>query len=377
MKGFVGPETEFFLKDPETGKVFKGDMFEDGVNTFYASNSDDNVFAPFFAKLATAMDEAGITRDGPMHSEVAEGQLEVTRKYFALERADMAENVYRTVLKNTARLCGFEAELGAFPIDEGKAAIAEDGEADIHIPNASGMHMNTSILKLGKDGQYHGILRATPEIGRKENPTAVLSEDGARYIQGGLAHMGAMTVITNPDVGIDLRTADGQKRMMSHDRLGKNEAPGQVAMVMPYVGSADSETETHSGRNRTVPMNITLGASPKSDRVEFRQADPTENTPQGNRTNGATMGEKAAATIIAGFTGIMEGKSDVKTLVATYENLYTNKAAAEALPQLPKTARESYDAYVADGYLHTGEKATIHPARMTHILQRTRELAHI
>lgn len=175
---YVGPEPEFFLfeKDekghPTTITNDQGGYFDLGpVDTGQDTRRD----------IVLALEQMGFDMEAS-HHEVAPGQHEIDFKYAdALRSADNIAT-FKFVTKVVASQHGLHATFMPKPIF---------GEA------GSGMHMNQSLFKDGKNVFYD------------ENDRLGLSQIAYYYIGGLLKHAKGMTAITNPTVNSYKRLVPG------------------------------------------------------------------------------------------------------------------------------------------------------------------------
>jgi glutamine synthetase len=214
----TGPELEFFLfrldKDgmPTTDSQDMGGYFDLAP----ADLAED-----VRAEIVLALTEMGFEIEAS-HHEVAESQHEIDFKYGdALKTADNVIT-FKYATKSIALKNGLNATFMAKP----KFGI-----------NGSGMHVNASLFKDGKNAFY--------------DPDAPLqlSEMSQQFIAGVLEHVKAITRIANP-------TVNSYKRLV----------PGYEAPV--YV--------SWSAQNRTALVRVPAPRG-SSTRMELRSPDPTCN----------------------------------------------------------------------------------------------------
>ncbi|MFH0884616.1 MAG: glutamine synthetase family protein [Candidatus Micrarchaeota archaeon] len=216
---FTGPEMEFFLFRKENGALKplphdKGGYFDFTSDQAYHVRREMN----------HALQAFGINVEAS-HHEVALGQHEIDFRYdHALKAADSASTL-RVVLKAIAQKHDLHATFMAKPI----AGI-----------NGSGMHVNQSLFKDGKNAFYDDADRYG------------LSKTAQSFIAGQLLHAPAMAGIFSP-------TVNSYKRLV----------PGYEAPV--YISWAR--------RNRSVLVRIPRisHGRPSSTRIELRCPDPTCN----------------------------------------------------------------------------------------------------
>jgi glutamine synthetase len=193
------------------------------------------------------------------HHEVAPGQHEIDFKY--AEALDVADKImtFKMVVRTTAQRHGLHATFMPKPI----FGI-----------NGSGMHMNQSLFRDGKNVFYDP---STPDQ---------LSETAKYYIGGLMKHARSIAALTNP-------TVNSYKRLV----------PGYEAPV--YIA--------WSGRNRSPLIRIPAKRG-SSTRVELRNPDPACNPYLA-----------IAAALKAGLDGI---KNKIQPPPPTNQNIY-NMTAAE------------------------------------------------
>ncbi|TEB07469.1 Glutamine synthetase [Pelotomaculum schinkii] len=273
----VGPEMEFFLFNVD----------KDGRPTLETHDSAGYFdLAPVDLgenarrAMVLTLEEMGFEIEAS-HHEVAPGQHEIDFKYS--EALDVADKImtFKMVVRTTAQRHGLHATFMPKPI----FGI-----------NGSGMHMNQSLFKDGKNAFYDP---STPDQ---------LSETAKYYIGGLVKHARAIAALTNP-------TINSYKRLV----------PGYEAPV--YVA--------WSGRNRSPLIRIPAKRG-SSTRIELRNPDPACNPYLA-----------IAAALKAGLDGI---KNKIQAPPPTNQNIYHMTAAerkelnidslpgslAEALQELAK-----------------------------------------
>lgn len=245
----VGPECEFFLflteneGNPTTKTHDNAGYFDLGPVDLGENARRD---------MCLALEDMGFEIEAS-HHEVAPGQHEIDFKYNdALTTAD-AILTFKLVVKTIAQRHGLHATFMPKPI----FGI-----------NGSGMHVNTSLLKNGKNAFYD------------ENDPLQLSQDAYWFIGGLMKHIRSITAITNPLVN-------------SYKRL----VPGYEAPV--YVA--------WSARNRS-PLIRIPAARGASTRVELRNPDPACNPYLA-----------LAAILTAGLDGV---KNKIRPPAPTNKNIY-------------------------------------------------------
>ncbi|MFZ5986204.1 MAG: type I glutamate--ammonia ligase [Bacillota bacterium] len=269
----VGPECEFFLfltdgeGNPTTVTHDNGGYFDLGPVDLGENARRD---------MCLALEEMGFEVEAS-HHEVAPGQHEIDFKYSdALNTAD-AIVTFKLVVKAIAQRHGLHAAFMPKPI---------------YGINGSGMHINTSLFKDGKNAFYD------------ENGPLQLSQDAYWFIGGLMKHIKAIASITNPLVN-------------SYKRL----VPGYEAPV--YIA--------WSARNRS-PLIRIPAARGESTRVELRCPDPACNPYLA-----------LAAILTAGLDGI---ENKTQPPASTDKNIFQmneQERLREGIMALPGSLKEAVD----------------------------------
>ena len=214
----VGPECEFFLfETDENGNATVNTQDNAGYFDLAPTDRGENARRD----MTLALEEMGFEIEAS-HHEVAEGQNEIDFKYGpALETADKIMT-FKLVVKSIAQRHGLWASFMPKPI----FGI-----------NGSGMHVNMSLMKDGKNAFYD------PE---DKNG---LSQDAYYFIAGLLKNIKGLAAVTNPLVN-------------SYKRL----VPGYEAPV--YLAWSCS--------NRTALIRVPASRG-AGTRVELRCPDPSSN----------------------------------------------------------------------------------------------------
>jgi glutamine synthetase, type I len=218
FKCYIGPELEFFLFHVDTeGRPTL--ITHDKAGYFDMTPVDLGESAR--RDMVLALEQMNFEIEAS-HHEVAPGQHEIDFKYAdALEMADKMVT-FRFVVRTIAQRHGLHATFMPKPI----FGI-----------NGSGMHVNQSLFKNGKNIFYD-----------QEGPMN-LSSEAYHYIAGIMEHAKAFTAITNPTVNSYKRLVPGY------------EAPCYIAW---------------SGRNRSPLIRIPAKRG-SSTRIELRSPDPSCN----------------------------------------------------------------------------------------------------
>ncbi|NLI93655.1 MAG: type I glutamate--ammonia ligase [Peptococcaceae bacterium] len=217
-KLFIGPELEFFLFHVDSeGRPTTITHDKAGYFDLTPVDLGENARRDMVLNL----EQMGFEIEAS-HHEVAPGQHEIDFKYSdALEMADKMVT-FRFVVRTIAQRHGLHATFMPKPI----FGI-----------NGSGMHVNQSLFKDGKNAFYD-----------PEGPMG-LSQVAYQYIAGLMAHARSFTAVTNPTVNSYKRLVPGY------------EAPCYIAW---------------SGRNRSPLIRIPAKRGP-STRIELRSPDPSCN----------------------------------------------------------------------------------------------------
>ncbi len=269
----VGPECEFFLfltdehGNPTTRTHDNAGYFDLGPIDLGENARRD---------ICMVLEEMGFEIEAS-HHEVAKGQHEIDFKYSdALNTAD-AVLTFKLVVKTIAQRHGLHATFMPKPI----FGI-----------NGSGMHVNASLFKDGKNAFYD------------EKNSMQLSQDAYWFIGGVMKNIKSISAITNPLVN-------------SYKRL----VPGYEAPV--YIA--------WSGRNRSPLIRIPV-ARGNSTRIELRCPDSSCNPYLA-----------FSAILLAGLDGI-ENKIDPPS--ATDKNIFhmdLSQRIAQGLESLPTNLKEAID----------------------------------
>jgi len=242
---YFGPEAEFFILDHVAYNVneYSGWYRIDSREGFWNTGSENEANLGHKIRIKegyfpvppsdstndirnTMVDylmNLGIEVEMQHHEVATAGQAEIDIKYTPLVECCDNVQMFKYVVKNTARECGKTATFMPKPIF---------GD------NGSGMHTHISLWKNGKP-LFAG------------DKYAGLSEMGLYFIGGLLKHAPSLLGLTNP-------TTNSYKRLV----------PGYEAPV----------NLVYSRSNRSAAIRIPMYSdSPKSKRVEFRCPDGTAN----------------------------------------------------------------------------------------------------
>ena len=267
----VGPECEFFLFEvdndgnPTLKTNDKGSYFDLGPIDLGENARRD---------MTLALEDMGFEIE-TSHHEVAAGQNEIDFKYAdALVTADNV-TTFNYVVKSIAQRHGLYATFMPKPL---------------HGVNGSGMHVNISLIKDGKNAFYN------------EEDQLGLSSVAYNFIAGVLKHIKEICPITNPLVN-------------SYKRLVPDyEAPVYIAW---------------SAKNRS-PLIRVPSARGEGTRIEFRSPDPSSNPYL-----------VLACLLLAGLEGIKDNLEPPKCIDRNIFNLSREERKRENIENLPESLHEA------------------------------------
>ena len=267
----VGPECEFFLFEvdndgnPTLKTNDKGSYFDLGPIDLGENARRD---------MTLALEDMGFEIE-TSHHEVAAGQNEIDFKYAdALVTADNV-TTFKYVVKSIAQRHGLYATFMPKPL---------------HGVNGSGMHVNISLIKDGKNAFYN------------EEDQLGLSSVAYNFIAGVLKHIKEICPITNPLVN-------------SYKRLVPDyEAPVYIAW---------------SAKNRS-PLIRVPSARGEGTRIEFRSPDPSSNPYL-----------VLACLLLAGLEGIKDDLEPPKCIARNIFNLSGEERKRENIENLPESLHEA------------------------------------
>ena len=267
----VGPECEFFLFEvdndgnPTLKTNDKGSYFDLGPIDLGENARRD---------MTLALEDMGFEIE-TSHHEVAAGQNEIDFKYAdALVTADNIAT-FKYVVKSIAQRHGLYATFMPKPL---------------HGVNGSGMHINISLIKDGKNAFYN----EEDELG--------LSSVAYNFIAGVLKHIKEICPITNPLVN-------------SYKRL----VPDYEAPV--YI--------TWSAKNRS-PLIRVPSAREEGTRIELRSPDPSSNPYL-----------VLACLLLAGLEGIKYNLEPPKCVDKNIFDLNREERKRENIESLPESLHEA------------------------------------
>ena len=267
----VGPECEFFLFEvdndgnPTLKTNDKGSYFDLGPIDLGENARRD---------MTLALEDMGFEIE-TSHHEVAAGQNEIDFKYAdALVTADNIAT-FKYVVKSIAQRHGLYATFMPKPL---------------HGVNGSGMHINISLIKDGKNDFYN----EEDELG--------LSSVAYNFIAGVLKHIKEICPITNPLVN-------------SYKRLVPDyEAPVYIAW---------------SAKNRS-PLIRVPSAREEGTRIELRSPDPSSNPYL-----------VLACLLLAGLEGIKYNLEPPKCIDRNIFVLNREERKRENIENLPESLHEA------------------------------------
>ena len=267
----VGPECEFFLFEvdndgnPTLKTNDKGSYFDLGPIDLGENARRD---------MTLALEDMGFEIE-TSHHEVAAGQNEIDFKYAdALVTADNV-TTFKYVVKSIAQRHGLYATFMPKPL---------------HGVNGSGMHVNISLIKDGKNAFYN------------EEDQLGLSSVAYNFIAGVLKHIKEICPITNPLVN-------------SYKRLVPDyEAPVYIAW---------------SAKNRS-PLIRVPSARGEGTRIEFRSPDPSSNPYL-----------VLACLLLAGLEGIKDNLEPPKCIDKNIFDLSREERKRENIENLPESLHEA------------------------------------
>ena len=267
----VGPECEFFLFEvdndgnPTLKTNDKGSYFDLGPIDLGENARRD---------MTLALEDMGFEIE-TSHHEVAAGQNEIDFKYAdALVTADNV-TTFKYVVKSIAQRHGLYATFMPKPL---------------HGVNGSGMHVNISLIKDGKNAFYN------------EEDQLGLSSVAYNFIAGVLKHIKEICPITNPLVN-------------SYKRLVPDyEAPVYIAW---------------SAKNRS-PLIRVPSARGEGTRIEFRSPDPSSNPYL-----------VLACLLLAGLEGMKDNLEPPKCIDRNIFNLSREERKRENIENLPESLHEA------------------------------------
>lgn len=285
----VGPELEFFLFNKVNGQA----------TTIPSDHGRYFEFAPaglaeeIRREIVLTLTNLGFEIEAS-HHECAFGQHEIDFKYG--EALSTADNVvtFRYVTRTIAKTHGLHATFMPKPI------VNDSG---------SGMHVNLSLFKDGKNAFY------APEKDMQ------ISDEARYFVAGIMEHIKAISCIANPLVN-------------SYKRI----VPGYEAPV--YI--------TWSGANRSSLIRI---PSPRgnSTRTELRSPDPSCNPYL-----------TFAAILAAGLDGIQNKKMPPKIVDYNIFDLTKEQLKEKGIETLPETLSDSADHLEKDLFLREKLGAHVH-----------------
>lgn len=241
---YYGPEAEFFVFDDVkydfgmNGSFYKVDSVEGSWNTGREENPNlgykprpkegyfpvppTDSLVDLRNEICMKLMDAGIQIEALHHEVATGGQCEIDLRYDTFVKSADQLLMFKYFVKNTAKMHNKTVTYMPKP-------IAED--------NGSGMHLNISIWKNGKN-QFAG------------GAYAGLSDMALFFIGGILKHANSILAFTNP-------TTNSYRRLVPGF-----EAPVRLA---------------YSQSNRSASIRIPFTTKTSAKRIEFRCPDPSSN----------------------------------------------------------------------------------------------------
>ena len=277
----VGPEMEFFLFKTAANGHASVELQDHGS---YFDQTPTDPGEDVRRALVTSLSEMGFDIEAA-HHEVAPSQHEIDFTYGdALSMADKVVT-FKFVAKTLALHSGLHATFMPKPI---------------YGINGSGMHVNCSLMKNGKNAFFD------PEAEHQ------LSETARWFIGGILRHIDGITRLANP-------TINSYKRLI----------PGYEAPV--YVG--------WSAMNRSALIRVPSSRG-KSTRAELRSPDPTCNPYL-----------TFAVMLAAGMEGVTQKIEPPESVDKNIFRMTASEREAEGIRCLPGNLREANKALLNDKLL--------------------------
>ena len=312
-EAFFGPELEFFIFDEVSfdqatqhgyyflnssaafwaaGKEGKGSLGHQAARkqAYFAAPPVDQ-YNNLRSKISNVLRSTGIETELHHHEVGAAGQCEIGFRFGPLLHQADAAIKYKYVVKNVVDRYGKTATFMPKPL------LQENG---------SGMHMNLSLWKEGRN-LFYG-----------EGGYADLSEFAMFFVGGLLRHTRALCAICAP-------TTNSYRRLV----------PGYEAPMNLIFSS----------RNRSACVRIPVaGASAKTKRIEFRTPDPSCNPYLG-----------FAAVLMAGIDGVLNRieppapiDEDIFQLAGT-ERGQSIESTPESLGEALAALQEDHEFLLKDG----------------------------
>ena len=329
-----GPELEFFIFDEVRfdQSVQHGYYFLNSESAFWNTGSDDkgagNVghrssqkraylaappndkYSDLRSKLSLIMEHVGMDPELHHHEVAAAGQCEIGFKFGPLLKQADHSILFKYLVKNLVDRHKKTATFMPKPL------LQENG---------SGMHMNISLSKNGKNIFY------------EPGNYADLSQTALYFIGGILKHAGALCAICCP-------TTNSYRRLV----------PGYEAPM----------NLVYSQRNRSACIRIPMMASgPKSKRIEFRTPDPSCNPYLG-----------FSAVLLAGLDGI---QNKIQPPKPVDENIYEYEKSGQ-LMRTPASLEEAINQLEKDHHFLVKDKVFSEDLIRTYIsIKRKEEIEYV
>lgn len=274
----VGPELEFFLFNyDENGKPTTTANDEGGYFDLEPVGQGEDIRR----EISFALEAMGFEIEAS-HHEVAHAQHEIDFKFGdALITADNIMT-FKLAVKTIAKRYGLHASFMPKPV---------------YGINGSGMHINMSLMKDGKNAFYD----ADDDLG--------LSETARQFIAGVLKHVKGLTAVTNPLVNSYKRLVPGY------------EAPCYLAW-------------SAANRSALIRIPATRGIG---TRIELRSPDPSANPYMA-----------LAMCLAAGLDGIKNKMTPPKQVYNSIFAMSPEERTAAGIDNLPGSLRDSLDEFEKD-----------------------------
>lgn len=281
---FFGSEAEFYIFDKvkmdlQSYSVCSSES--DFNNTGYGIPLKEGYCKPqpvdknnhIKSKIVENLTKVGFSVEKYHHEVGSAGQTEINYRFSSLLKAANSLMLYKYIVKNTV-----------FLYDK----IATFMPKPIYNDNGSGLHVNQSLFKDGKNLFY------------SDSGYANLSELATYYIGGILKHAHSLIAFTNP-------TINSYKRLI----------PGYEAPIYLCYGK----------RNRSAAIRIPALTETQYHRIEFRVPDPSTNPYIA-----------FSAILMAGIDGI---KNKIKPLDPIHDNMYSVNINRKRISHTPTSLDES------------------------------------
>ncbi len=279
----VGPECEFFLfHTDDEGRPTTATHEQAGYFDVAPIDLGENARRD----MILTMENMGYVVESS-HHEAAPALHEIDLRYDEALRAADGIMTFRLVVKTIAQMHGLHASFMPKPTEG---------------VNGSGMHINMSLSREGKNVFYDG------------SDPIHLSREGRWFINGLMKHISAVTAVTNPIVN-------------SYKRL----VPGYEAPI--YIA--------WSAKNRIPLIRIPIMGN-ENKRIELRSPD-----------NASNPYLALAVCLAAGLDGIREKEFPPESVDENLYALTEEELNEKGIRRLPETLQEAIAALEGDAYIRT------------------------